>query len=121
MRQYKRSDRVAALLKEEISRIILQELHDTQSGFITITKVRVSDDVRHAKIYFSVLGDTEKRDKVKEALDKAKGYIRSELGHRIKIRFVPTIDFHYDDSAEYAEHIELLLHKIKQEDSTKEI
>ncbi len=115
MKHYKRSDRVAALIKEEISQIILQELQNTKSGFITITKVKVSDDIRHAKIYFSVLGDAEKKIKVKDTLDKAKGHIRSEIGHRIKIRFVPTIEFFYDDSAEYAEHIELLLHKIKQE------
>jgi len=119
MKHYKRADRVAALIKQEISQIILQELHDTESGFITITKVKLSDDIRHAKIYFSVLGDAEKKDKVKEILDKAKGHIRGEIGHRIKIRFVPTIEFFYDDSAEYAEHIESLLNKIKQEDPGK--
>ena len=119
MKNYKRSDRVAALIKEEISQIILQELHDTKFGFITITKVRVSDDIRHAKIFFSVLGNDDEKNKVKETLDRLKGHIRGEIGHRIKIRFVPTIEFFYDDSAEYAEHIELLLNKIKQEDPDK--
>ena len=119
MKHYKRSDRVAALIKQEISQIILRELHDTESGFITITNVKVSDDIRHAKIFFSVLGDVGKKEKVIETLNKAKGHIRSELGQRIKIRFVPTIDFFYDDSAEYAEHIEVLLNKIKQENPAK--
>jgi len=119
MKHYKRSERVAAVIKEEVSQIILQELHNTQFSFITITKVKVSDDIRHAKIYFSVLGDDEKKNKVLSALEKAKGLIRSEIGHRIKIRFVPTIEFFYDDSAEYAEHIEMLLNKIKHEDPAK--
>ena len=119
MKHYKRSERVAAVIKEEVSQIILQELHNTQFGFITITKVKVSDDIRHAKIYFSVLGDDEKKNKVPGTLEKAKGLIRREIGHRIKIRFVPTIEFFYDDSAEYAEHIEMLLNKIKHEDPAK--
>jgi ribosome-binding factor A len=114
---YKRADRVAALIKEEVSQIILQELADPHLGFLTITKVKCSDDLRHAKIFFSVLGSAEKQNEARQALDRALGYIRGEIGHRLTLRFVPTIQFYYDDSAEYAEHIETLLKQIKSESS----
>ncbi|HPG41000.1 MAG TPA: 30S ribosome-binding factor RbfA [bacterium] len=115
--QYKRADRIAAVIKVQINEIIMRELHDADLGFITITKVHVSDDIRHAKIFYSILGNEEKKKNAHNVLLKAKGLIRSELAHRIKVRFVPEIDFHYDDSAEYAEHIQVLLNKIKEEDS----
>ncbi len=115
--QYKRADRIAAVIKVQINDILLRELNDTDLGFITITKVQVSHDIRHAKIYYSVLGNDEKKKNAQNVLLKAKGLIRSELAHRIKVRFVPEIDFYYDDSAEYAEHIQILLNKIKEEDS----
>lgn len=110
---YKRSDKIAAFIQEEVSKMLLSELKDPELGFITVTKVRVSDDIRHAKIYYSVLGGEEKKTKSAAALDRATGHIRTELGHRLKIRFVPSIMFIFDDSTEYADHIEHLLKKIK--------
>jgi ribosome-binding factor A len=112
---FKRADRVAALIKEEVSKIILQELGDPQLGFLTITKVKCTDDFRHARIFYSVLGTPEKQNSATEALQRAHGHIRGEIGHRLNLRFVPTIQFIYDDSAEYAEHIEVLLKRLKSE------
>ena len=112
---YKRADRVAALIKEEVSQLVLKELGDPSLGFLTITKVRCSDDLRYAKIYYSVLGTEEKRKNAAAVLQRALGHIRGEIGHRLNLRFVPEIQFFYDDSAEYAEHIETLLKKIKSE------
>lgn len=113
--QYKRSERVASLIQEEVSKMLVHELRDPNLAMVTITKVRLTDDLRDAKIYYSVLGDDDRKQEVSEALDRAKGRIRSELGRRIKLRFVPTIRFFYDDTTEYANHIESLLKKINDE------
>ena len=115
MMPYKRSDRVAALIKQEVSNIILYELNDPDLGFITITRVRLSNDLRHAKIFYSVLGDEEKKAKSALALERSCKHIRSEVGHRITTRFVPTIHFFFDDSGEYADRINRLLKQLKQE------
>jgi len=111
---YKRSDRVAAFIREEVSTMLLSELKDPAVKSITITKTRVTDDLRHAKIYYSVLGEAEKKAESAKALDRATGFIRTELGRRLKIRFVPSITFLFDDTTEYADHIEHLLKKIKE-------
>lgn len=110
---HKRSDKIAEFIREEISKMLLYELKDPELGFITVTKVRVSDDKRHAKIYYSVLGSEEKKVKSAGALERATGHIRTELGHRLKIRFVPSLMFIYDESTEYAAHIEHVLKKLK--------
>jgi len=108
----KRSEKVAALIKQEIGNMLLSELKDPDFGFITITKVNVSKDLQHARVFYSVYGDEAGRKKTRQALARAKGHIRAEIGRRIKLRFVPEIEFVYDDSAEYADRIEHLLHKI---------
>lgn len=118
MMNYKRADRVAALIKEEVSQIVLQEIKDPDIGFLTITKVKLSSDLKHAKIFYSVLGDAPKQESAKNALDRSLKYIRSLVGHRMRLRLVPTLEFFYDDSAAYADHIEQLLQKIKQEKSS---
>jgi ribosome-binding factor A len=109
---YKRSDRVAAFIREEMSNMLVRELKDPALGFITVTKARVTDDLRHAKIYYSVYGGDQKKNESAQALERAKGHIRTELGRRLKIRFVPSITFVFDESTEYADHIEHLLKKI---------
>ena len=113
--QYKRSDRVAALIKEEVSQIILRDLHDPDLGFVTITKVRLSNDLKHAKIYYSVLGDEDKKEKSAAALKRSLKAIRMEVGHRIKVRAVPTLQFFFDDSIEYADRINQLLNQLNKE------
>ena len=107
--------RVAALIKEEVSQIILRDLHDPDLGFVTITKVRLSNDLKHAKIYYSVLGDDEKKEKSADALERSLKSIRMEVGHRIKVRAVPTLQFFYDDSIEYADRINHLINQINKE------
>jgi ribosome-binding factor A len=113
---YKRSDRVAAQIMTEVSNIILQEMRNPAMGFMTITKVKVTDDLRHAKIFYSVLGDEAKQKTAKEALLKAHGFIRSELGHRMQLRFVPEIAFYYDDTAAYADRINHIINEIHKQE-----
>lgn len=113
---YKRADRVAAFIHEEISSMLLHDLKDPAVGFVTITKVRVTDDLRHAKIYYSVLGGDAKKNESAAALSRATGYIRTEVGRRLRIRNVPEIIFVFDDTTEYADRIEHLIKKIKEEE-----
>ena len=113
--QYKRSDRVAALIKEEVSKIILHDLQDPDLGFVTVTKVRLTSDLKHAKVYYSILGDEDKKAKSAAAFERSTKIIRSEVGHRINIRSVPTIQFLYDDSGEYADKINRIINKLNEE------
>lgn len=110
-----RIDRVAEAIKKEASLILHDELKDPRLGFVTITDVKVTQDLREAKIFFSVLGKDEERKKTKEALDSALGFIRRLIAQRIRLRFAPEISFKEDRSAEYGSKIEELLNEIKGE------
>ena len=109
-----RYDRVAQALKKEISNIIHDELQDPRLGFVTITGVELTQDLRYAKVFFSVLGKEEEYKKTKEALDSALGFIRRLIAQRIKLRLVPEISFKEDRSAEYSIRIQEALDEIKE-------
>ena len=109
-----RIDKVESLIKEEISLIFLYKLQDPALGFVTITSVKVSPDLRIAKIYISVL-EREKRAQVLEKVEELKGYIRSELASRVKIKFIPELKFFIDDTLDYVEKIEGLIKRIHSE------
>ncbi len=111
----KRSERVADLIRKEISEMLLKTIKDPRIGFVTITKVSVSDDYRSAKVYFSVPGSLEERQRSVEGLNSAKGYVRKELGRRIRLRYTPEIFFKFDPSIEYAIHIGEVFRQIKEE------
>lgn len=100
-------------IRVEISEILLRELKDPRIGFITITKVAVSDDLRIAKIYYSVFGGEREKEESYKGLESAKGYIKRELGRRMRLKYMPDITFMFDDSLEYGEHIEELLRDVK--------
>jgi ribosome-binding factor A len=111
-----RIDKVESLIKEEISLIFLNKLRDTEIGFVTITNVKMSPDLRIAKVYISVL-DRGKREIVLEKINSFNGFIRSELAHRIKIKFTPELKFYIDDTLDYVEKIEGLIKKIHKDDN----
>ena len=113
---YKRSQRVAGLLKREISRLIYEELKDPSIGELTITNVIVTDDLRIAKIYISSLESEELRNKTLQGLHRASSFLRSQLGLYINLRYTPELRFYYDTGAEHAEKIEQLLKKIHNEE-----
>lgn len=110
-----RSERVQEALRQEISKIVLDEIKDPRLGFITITKVELTKDLRYAKIYFSVLGEMKDKTLAMKGLNSAKGYIRSLIADRIKLRFVPDIAFKIDESLEHTKEIYDLLDRIKKE------
>jgi ribosome-binding factor A len=121
MMQYKRAERVGDLIKEEISRIIQHELKDPGIGFVTITGVELSDDLKHAKIFYSVLGDEEAKKESSSALKRACGFIQREMGRKLRLKYTPEIYFLFDSSVEYGARIEMLIEKIHQsERSTKD-
>ena len=113
-----RSNRLAETLKEEISQLIRVELKDPRIGFVTLTSVDVADDLSHAKVYISVLGTEEETKTTLDTLNGASGYVRSEIGKRIRLRHVPSIVFKHDPSIQQGAHIVKLLHDVGLSDDT---
>jgi ribosome-binding factor A len=111
----KRSEKVADLIQKEISQMLVKSVKDPRIGFVTITRVTVSEDCRFAKIYYSIAGTQEERESSMKGLESAKGYVRKELGRRIRLRYTPDIMFQFDPSIEYAIHMEELIHSLHQE------
>lgn len=111
-----RQDRVKHAIKKEVSNIIQNELKDPRLGFVTITDVEMTPDLRYAKVFFSVLGKDEDYKKTKDALDSAMGLIRKLVAERIQLRFAPEISFKEDRSSEYGIKIQKVLDQIKELD-----
>lgn len=110
-----RTERVSSLVKELISEIIQQTFPMEEFGLMTVTDVRMSPDLKIARVYISVFGDAEKKKKTLAVLEVEKKAIRSELGHNIRLKFTPTIAFYLDESLDHAMRIEDLLNKIHKE------
>lgn len=115
-----RVEKAAEVLKKEVSNIIHDELNDPRLGFVTITRVELSRDLRCAKIFFSVLGKEEEYQKTKAALDSGIGFIRRLIAERVKLQFVPEIAFKDDRSIEHSIKIEEILREIKNKDEHRE-
>ena len=113
-----RVDKVEQLIKEQISNIFLHKLQDDNLGFITVTDVKVSADLKIAKIYLSVL-QKERRDFVLDKINLRLGFIRTELAHRISLKFVPELKFFIDDTLDYVEKIESLINEIHKKHNNK--
>ncbi len=111
---YKRTDRVSALLRNELQDIIQREIKDPRVGFATVTGVETSPDLRHARVFVSVLGSAEEGEASVRALDEARAFLRHELAARTDLRFVPELDFKRDTSLERASRISELLRKSEE-------
>jgi ribosome-binding factor A len=111
-----RTDRVSSLLKEEIGAFFSREFRDSSTGLITVTDVHMSPDLKLAKIYVSVFGTSEVKQKTMEALEERKSEIRSFLGSHVRMKFTPSIAFYLDETLDRVEHIEQLLRKIHQDE-----
>ncbi|MFJ8063778.1 30S ribosome-binding factor RbfA [Psychrobacillus sp. NPDC096426] len=107
-----RANRVAEQMKKELGDIIGRKLKDPRIGFVTVTDVAVTGDLQQATIYITVL-DGNREDTLK-ALEKAKGFIRSEIGQRIRLRITPELLFEFDESAAYGNRIDDLLRQINK-------
>ncbi|MCR4399183.1 MAG: 30S ribosome-binding factor RbfA [Firmicutes bacterium] len=104
-----RGGRVAEAIKQEISDILRDELKDPRVGFASVTRVDVSKDLRHAKVFVSVLGDEKQKADTMEGLESATGFIRSEVGKRIRLHHTPEILFRLDESIERSVRIAKVL------------
>ncbi|AIZ60221.1 30S ribosome-binding factor RbfA [Bacillus safensis] len=111
-----RATRVGEQMKKELGDILGRKLKDPRIGFLTVTDVEVSGDLQIAKVYISVLGDEKKREETLKGLAKAKGYIRSEIGNRIRLRKTPELHFEFDESVDYGNRIESLIAELNTKD-----
>lgn len=118
MKSYNRADRISQQIKRELSEIIQRnELKDDRiGGLISITSVKVSNDLRNVKVYFSVYGEEAQKVGTLAALEGATGFLRGELCRRLGIRFAPELVFKLDDSLERGQRITDLLEKIKRKE-----
>ena len=113
-----RPNRLSETLKEEISKLILVELKDPRIGFVTVTSVDVANDLAHAKVYVSVLGSEDEGKASLDTLNRAAGFLRTEIGKRIRLRHVPAIVFVYDPSIQHGAHIAKLLRDVGASDDS---
>lgn len=111
-----RVEKVQQAIQQEISKMLLHDVKDPRIQFVTITGVELTDDLSLAKVYVSMYGPEEKQEETWKALNKALGFMRSEIAKRIRLRFAPTLVLTKDKSMEYSAHIQSLLDKIHQED-----
>jgi len=114
---YKRSQRVGDLVREEVADIIMYRLKDPRIGFVTVTGADMSDDLKMARIFVSIL-KPEDREQTLSILNDAKPFIRSALGKRLRMKFIPSVEFRLDTSIEYGSKIDSLLKKIRTEDES---
>ena len=110
-----RVEKLQELMKQEISDIVLHELKDPRIGFVTVTSVACTEDLREAKIYVSIMGDEKAVRDGLHGLNSSLGFVRREIGRRIRLRFTPEISFALDASLDYSDHIQRLLNEIHKE------
>ncbi len=113
---YKRADRVRDLILRELSYVLQRKVKDPRLGGITLTRVEVTGDLRYARVFYSVLATEEVKLAVAAGLERARGYVKRELGRRLQLRRMPDIAFCYDDSLEYGSRIHRLLSELKKPD-----
>lgn len=116
MTTFKRADRVADLIKIELSDILLKQIRDPRIGAMTITGVKVTDDLRLAKVYLVERGKDKIGPETWAGLEKAVGFLKREMGKRLQLRFVPDLIFKEDPSFAYGSRIDRLLAEIKDEE-----
>jgi ribosome-binding factor A len=109
---YKRSEKVAEAVHEFISELLIKGLKDPRIGFVTITGVKLTDDLHLATVYFSVVGSEDEKKSTESGLNSARGFIRKEMGRNLRLRYVPDIVFKYDNSLDYGNRIESILNEI---------
>ncbi len=117
----KRSLRVGDSIKKEISFLLLEDVKDPRVAGVTITGVKLTNDLKRAKVFFSVIGDKLEIEKASAGLDRAKGFIKREIGRRMSLRYVPELIFLYDPSLESGNSMERLFEKLKINESESDV
>lgn len=122
MREFKRTDRVADQLQQELAVLIQREVKDPRLGMITVSGVTVSRDLGYADVYITLLGDNE-AGRMKEnlaVLKRAAGFLRSQIARRIKLRHVPELRFHYDESVVRGQRLSSLIEEAVARDRSRD-
>lgn len=114
-----RAEKVKEFIKEELSLILQREVRDPRIGFVSVTDVEVSQDLRHARIFVSVLGTEEEKAATMEGLGSAARYIRRALGQRLQMRFTPDLSFRLDESIERGSRVMKLLGEVTHDTHDK--
>lgn len=115
MKPYSRADRVGTQLQRELSEALRKQVKDPRLAMATITAVKMSRDLKHARIYYISSGGQKSQEEVNAGFEQARGYLKRYLAHHLGMRYMPEIKFFYDDSFEYGSRIERLLGEIKKE------
>ena len=113
--QGNRPERVAEQIRQEISLLLGREVHDPGIGLVTLTRVKVSPDLQLARVYYTLIGDDKARKETAKALERASPFLRRQLGGRMRLRRVPEIQFHFDESVEHQDRIERILLDLEAE------
>lgn len=111
-----RTERVASIVKEEIGIIFQRNFSMKEFGFITVTEVRMSPDLKIAKVFVSVFGDATQKQKTLAMLESQKPFVRQTLGRNVRLKFTPAISFYLDETMDTAMNLEQLFKKIHKED-----
>ena len=111
----KRAARVAALIQEHLATVLAYRIRDPRVGFATVTHVEVSDDLKYARVFYSVMGDEAQRQKTAVGLEQAKGFFQKGLAQHLKLRFTPHLEFLMDDSYDQGMKIDKIIQKLNEE------
>jgi ribosome-binding factor A len=120
MREFKRQDRLRQQIKTEVADILQRTIKNPRIGFVTITDVELSKDLKYAKIFYSTLGTTVEKADSARALVRTRLAVQAELAKRLRVRQTPHISYHVDKSLDYGDKIDSLLEQIKEEKSDDE-
>jgi len=115
-REFDRTERIGAELQRELAQLVRDELKDPRLGMITIQEVRVVRDLSHAKVYFTILGESDPALNAR-ILNQSSGFLRHELGRRVKLRTMPALQFVYDESVERGAKLSELIDQAVETDS----
>ncbi len=116
MKPYSRNDRVGGLIQKVMAELLRKEISDPRLSQATITAVKVSRDLRIAKIYFATADGEVKSKDALEGFNRAKGFVKRELAQRLELRYMPDLKFFYDDSIDHGARIEELIRMVKADD-----
>lgn len=113
---YKRADRVSELVRHEISEILLRDVKDPRIETVTVTRVKITDDLRSARVYFGVLDKTAQVEKIEAALGQASSFVHKLLARRLRLKNTPKLVFEFDKNLDYSFHISEILKSLGNEE-----
>jgi ribosome-binding factor A len=114
-----RSEKVASIVKEELGTLFQRNFPMEEFGLLTVTEVRMSPDLKNAKVFISVFGDDARKQKTLSLLEEKKAFVRQSVGRNVRLRFTPTIEFSLDETMDKAISLETIFKKIHDEESQR--